>query len=75
MPFTEETFRERARVRARKSEWRTAGLSIRQGKLSLFLVKILADADGFERASSANKRTVVNGFDGFPICNFPRRRK
>lgn len=42
------------------------------------LVKILADASGFERARahesaySTNKRTVANGFDGFSICNFPR---
>lgn len=39
------------------------------------LVKILADASGFKQTDSANKRTVANGFDGFPICNFPRRAK
>lgn len=28
-----------------------------------------------ERVDLANKRTVANGFDGFPICNFPWRAR
>lgn len=65
----------RLQALGRESEWRTTALSIRRESS---LVKILVDASrrgGFERAGSANKRTVANGFDGFPICNFPRRAR